>query len=193
MTSVSNIGIGNMGTAIASVAVKGGHTSQRLGQGDGDTAVEGDVVILAVPHVALTDIVAERGASLAGKVVVDIINPVDFDTMDGLVVDSNTSAATALADALPDSKVVKAFNASFAGTRSGGTVGPLTTTVLVAGDGVTAGGLNAAALRRARELEALGFLQIPLAARRADLLRRRLRYPELTTAPKTQPLREVVP
>jgi len=176
--SVSIIGTGNMGTAIASVAAKGGRTVQQLGHGDGAIAIDGDIVVLAVPHAALAEIVAERGASLAGKVVVDITNPVDFDTMDGLVVGADTSAAATLAESLPDSKVVKAFNTNFAGTLAGGTVGPLATTVLVAGDDadvkaavialVTAGGLNAldaGALKRARELEALGFLQITLAAR----------------------------
>ena len=178
MTSVSIIGTGNMGTAIASIALKGGYEVQQLGHGDDAVAIEGDVVILAVPHAALADIVAHRGEALADKVVVDITNPVDFDTMDGLVVGSDTSAAAALADALPRSAIVKAFNTNFASTLAGGTVGPLTTTVLVAGDDedakaqvaalVTSGGLNAVdagALKRARELEALGFLQITLAAR----------------------------
>jgi predicted dinucleotide-binding enzyme len=178
MASVSIIGTGNMGAAIASIALKGGHKVQQLGHGDGAIAIEGDVVILAVPHAALADIVAQRGEALVDKVVVDITNPVDFDTMDGLVVGSDTSAAAALADALPRSAIVKAFNTNFAGTLAAGTVGPLTTAVLVAGDDeeakaqvvalVTSGGLNgvdAGALKRARELEALGFLQITLAAR----------------------------
>jgi len=178
MAAVSIIGTGNMGTAIPSVATKGGHRVQQLGQADGAVVVDGDIVILAVPHAALADIVAERGKTLAGKVVVDITNPVDFNTMDGLVVGADTSAAAALAESLPDSKVIKAFNTNFAGTLAAGTVGPLTTTVLVAGDDddakaqvvalVTSGGLNAVdagTLNRARELEALGFLQITLAAR----------------------------
>jgi predicted dinucleotide-binding enzyme len=178
VASVSIIGTGNMGAAIASIALKGGHKVQQLGHGDGAIAIEGHVVILAVPHADLADIVAQRGEALVDKVVVDITNPVDFDTMDGLVVGSDTSAAAALADALPRSAIVKAFNTNFAGTLAGGTVGPLTTAVLVAGDDeeakaqvvalVTSGGLNgvdAGALKRARELEALGFLQITLAAR----------------------------
>jgi predicted dinucleotide-binding enzyme len=178
MSTVSIIGTGNMGTAIAGIATKGGYTVQALGHDDAATPVEGDVVVLAVPHAALTDIVAERGASLAGKVVVDLTNPVDFATMDDLVVGPDTSAAADLAAALPDSAVVKAFNTNFAGTLAAGTVGPLTTAVLIAGDDadaksavaalVTAGGLqavDAGALKRARELEAIGFLQITLAVR----------------------------
>jgi len=139
--------------------------------------VTGDVVVLAVPYPALAGIVATRGPSLAGKVVVDITNPVDFATFDSLTVPADSSAATELAAALPDSRVLKAFNTTFAGTLAAGTVGPLTTTVLIAGDDadaksllagiVTAGGLravDAGSLRRARELESLGFLQLTLAA-----------------------------
>ena len=73
--------------------------------------------------------------------------------------------------------MLKAFNTTFAGTLAAGTVGPLPTTVLIAGDDVDAkallagivtdGGLraiDAGGLSRARELESLGFLQITLAA-----------------------------
>jgi predicted dinucleotide-binding enzyme len=73
--------------------------------------------------------------------------------------------------------VLKAFNTTFAATLAAGKVGDLPTTVLIAGDDtdakntlaevVTAGGLraiDAGSLRRARELEAIGFLQISLAA-----------------------------
>ena len=69
------------------------------------------------------------------------------------------------------------INTTFPGTLAAGTLGPLTATVLVAGDDVdakstlagivTSRGLNAidvGPLGRARELEGLGFLQISLAA-----------------------------
>ena len=58
MTQVSIIGTGNMGQAIASAAGKGGHTVQLLGQGDRGTAVTGDIVVLAVPYPALSDVIA---------------------------------------------------------------------------------------------------------------------------------------
>ena len=176
MTRVSIIGTGNMGQAIAGVAGKGGHTVQLLGQADHDTAVDGDVVVLAVPFPAVADVIARRGDSLAGKVVVDITNPLNFETFDSLVVPADSSAAAGIAAALPQSRVLKAFNTTFAGTLATGTVGPLTTTVLIAGDDadakstlagiVTAGGLeaiDAGPLARARELEAIGFLQLTLA------------------------------
>jgi NADPH-dependent F420 reductase len=177
MTNLSIIGTGNMSQAIASIAAKGGHSVQQLGQSDVDTVISGDVVVLAVPYPAVADVIATRGAQLAGKVVVDITNPLNFETFDSLVVPADGSAAAEIAAALPDSKVLKAFNTTFAGTLAAGTVGPLTTTVLIAGDDadakstlagiVTSGGVqavDAGSLERARELEALGFLQLTLAA-----------------------------
>ena len=177
MSHISIIGTGTMGQAIAGVFTKGGHAVQLLGQADGSTAVTGDIVVLAVPYSAVASIVADRGESLAGKTVVDITNPVNFETFDSLVVPADGSAAAEIARALPQSKVVKGFNTTFAATLSSGVVGPNTTTVLLAGDdadaksqladALAAGGLkviDAGQLVRARELEALGFLQISLAA-----------------------------
>jgi len=177
MAHLSILGTGNMGQAIASIAGKGGHTVQLLGSGDVDTPLTGDVVVLAVPYPAVQSLLAQRGDQLAGKIVVDITNPLNFETFDSLVVPADSSAAAEIAAALPNSHVLKAFNTTFAGTLAAGTVGPLTTTVLIAGDDtdakstlagvLTSGGLNAVdagSLARARELEALGFLQLTLAA-----------------------------
>jgi NADPH-dependent F420 reductase len=176
MAHVSIIGTGTMAQAIAEVTRRGGSTVDLIGHGD-TTPVTGDVVVLAVPYAAVAEIAAQRGAELAGKVVVDITNPVDFESFDGLVVPADSSAAAELQAALPEARVVKAFNTTFAGTLTAGTVGDVPTTVLVAGDDasakellagiVTAAGLravDAGSLRRARELEALGFQQITLAA-----------------------------
>jgi predicted dinucleotide-binding enzyme len=176
MTTVSIIGTGNMGQAIAGVVTSGGHTAELIAHEEATKPATGEVVVLAVPYPALSNIVAERGASFAGKVVVDITNPVSFDTFDSLTVPADSSAAAELAAALPEAKVVKAFNTTFGGTLSAGNVGFNPTTVLVAGDDegakkqlidiVTDGGLrgiDVGTLRRARELEALGFLQISLA------------------------------
>jgi 8-hydroxy-5-deazaflavin:NADPH oxidoreductase len=177
MTSVSILGTGNMGSAIAGVVEKGGNTVQLLGEDAANQTLTGDIVILAVPYPALREIVALRGEQLAGKVVVDITNPLNFETFDSLVVPADSSAAAELATALPNSRVLKAFNTTFAGTLASGTIGGQPTTVLIAGDDadakaklaevVTAGGLkavDAGSLRRAREMEAVGFLQLTLAA-----------------------------
>lgn len=177
MTSISILGTGNMGQAIAAIAEKGGNTVQALGSKDTDQAVTGDIIILAVPYPAISEILAQRADQLAGRTVVDITNPVNFQTFDSLTVPADSSAAAELAAALPQSKVLKAFNTTLGPTLATGNVGDKPTTVLIAGDDtdaktqlaniITAGGLNAidaGSLNRARELEALGFLQITLAA-----------------------------
>lgn len=188
--SISIIGAGNMGAAIAQVALAAGTAVQVLTR-DGSAAdvdprvttaavgdeLTGDVVVLALPYAALAEVAQAYGSRLDGKVVVDITNPVDFATFDSLVVPAGTSAAEELARLLPGAHVVKAFNTTFAATLVSGAVGPLPTTVLVAGDDETAvktvveafsGGdvrvVPVGPLRRARELEALGFLQLTLAA-----------------------------
>jgi NADPH-dependent F420 reductase len=177
MTTVSILGTGNMGPAIASVVEKGGSTVQLLGRSDADQSVLGEIVVLALPYPAVSQVLAQRGEQLAGKIVVDITNPLDFETFDSLTVPADSSAAAEIATALPNSTVLKAFNTNFAATLASGTIGGHPTTVLIAGDDaeakaqlaevITAGGLraiDAGSLRRARELEALGFLQISLAA-----------------------------
>jgi NADPH-dependent F420 reductase len=177
MARVSIIGTGNMGQAIAGIATAGGNSVELFGQSDADRPVTGDIVVLAVPYPAVADVLRTRGESFAGKVVVDITNPLDFATFDSLTVPADSSAAGEIAAALPQSQVLKAFNTTFAATLASGVVGPLPTTVLIAGDDadakallagvVTAGGLravDAGSLRRAREVEALGFLQLTLAA-----------------------------
>jgi NADPH-dependent F420 reductase len=177
MAHVSIIGTGNMGQAIAGVVSKSGNTVELFNENDAAKPLTGEVVVLAVPYGAVADIVDKRGDQLAGKVVVDITNPLNFETFDSLTVPADGSAAAEIAAALPQSRVLKAFNTNFAATLAGGNVGELPTTVLIAGEDkdakallagvVTAGGLravDAGALRRARELEALGFLQLTLAA-----------------------------
>lgn len=175
MTTVTIIGTGNMGNAIGAIVAAGGNTVEFVGR-DASEAVTGDIVVLAVPHHALDEIVATRGAQLAGKIVVDITNPLNFETFDSLVVPADGSRANELAKALPNSRVLKAFNTNFAATLTAKSLGGRPTTVLIAGDDdlakqqlvdvVRAGGVDAVdagRLGRARELEALGFLQLTLA------------------------------
>jgi NADPH-dependent F420 reductase len=141
----------------------------------GDT-LTGDIVILAVPYPAVDSIIATYADALNGAIVVDITNPLDFSTFDSLGTPADSSAAAVIAEALPGAKVLKAFNTTFAATLATGSVGPVDTTVLVAGDDaeakqavidlVNGGGvaaIDAGTLMRARELEALGFLQLTLA------------------------------
>jgi predicted dinucleotide-binding enzyme len=177
MTSVTIFGAGNMGSAIDEVLTAGGATVDHIRSADPPGPVSGDIVILAVYYPALKDILGRYADELAGKIVVDITNPLNLETFDSLVVPPDSSSAAELAAALPSSQVLKAFNTTLAGTLSARKVGPNTTTVLVAGDddeakaalitAVEAGGIDAidvGGLSRARELEAIGFLQIKLAA-----------------------------
>lgn len=179
MTSATIFGKGNMGSAIASVFKKAGIESQVLDASTpAGTTIEGDIVVLAVPYPALTAIAGTYGDQLAGKTVVDITNPLDFSTFDSLVTPADGSAAAELQAKLPQAKVLKAFNTNFAATLASGKVGEATTVVQVAGDDddakkslmdvVKAAGLDAidaGSLKRARELEAFGFLQLALAVR----------------------------
>lgn len=178
MTTVSIIGTGNMGQAIAGIVDRGGNDVELFGSKDTDKPVTGDIVVLAVPYPAVREVLDQRAEQFAGKVVVDITNPLDFGTFDSLTVPADSSAAAEIAAALPGSRVIKAFNTNFAATLAEGEIGGMQTTVLIAGDDdgaksqlaevVSAGGLrpvDAGSQRRTRELEALGFLQITLAAR----------------------------
>jgi predicted dinucleotide-binding enzyme len=178
MSNITIFGTGNMGTAIGSVFTAGGHSVQHVNTEAKPAALTGDIVVLAVPYAALPSIAETYREELAGKVVVDITNPVSFETFDDLVVESDGSAAKELAGLLPESRVLKAFNTNFAATLASGKVGENRTTVLVAGDdasaktslieAITSGGavdaLDVGSLKRARELESIGFLQITLAA-----------------------------
>ncbi|WP_440710180.1 NADPH-dependent F420 reductase [Herbiconiux sp. YIM B11900] len=178
MSRITIIGKGSMGNAIGGVFAAGGSDVAYVTHGDTEATVSGDTVVLAVPYPEVDGILASLGAQLTGKTVVDITNPVDFSTFDSLVVPADGSAAAEIQAKLPGSHVLKAFNTTFAATLASKQVGGVLTTVLVAGDdtdaktalieAILAGGLSAldaGALSRARELEALGFLQLTLAAR----------------------------
>ncbi|MET0715852.1 MAG: NAD(P)-binding domain-containing protein [Mycetocola sp.] len=191
MTNVTIIGAGIMGSAIAGIALAGGNSVQVLARAADKAEVNaqvnagvvgdpitGDVVILALPYPAVAEVLDTYAGQLDGKVLVDLTNPLDFSTFDDLVVPADSSAAAQIAAKVPGAKVLKALNPNFAATLATGSVGNAAkTTVLIAGDDADAkatfasiiegGGLNAVdagSLKRARELESLGFLQLTLAA-----------------------------
>jgi 8-hydroxy-5-deazaflavin:NADPH oxidoreductase len=98
----------------------------------------------------------------------------DWATFDGLVTPPDSSAAEEIAKALPsNARVVKAFDTRFAGTLVAGRVADQDLDVLIAGDDAEAknvvaglvqcGGMrpiDVGPLRRARQLEHLGFLHM---------------------------------
>ena len=136
--------------------------------------VEGDVVVLAVPYTQAPHAVRQHADALDGRVVVDVTNPVDISVLEPLDTAPFGSGAELIADVAPDgARVVKAFNTTFAGTLLAGAVDGRPLDVFLAGDDDAAkatvrqlvedGGLravDAGPLRRARELEALGYLHM---------------------------------
>jgi 8-hydroxy-5-deazaflavin:NADPH oxidoreductase len=192
--NVTIIGTGNMARGIGSRLIAGGHDVTVLGKeldaaeavvadlGAGGNARAGrsgdpiadDVVVLAVYYPDAQTAVEQYGDSLSGKVLVDITNPVN-DSFDGLVTPPDGSAAQELARRAPGARVVKAFNTTFAGTLSEGSVAGQPLDVFIAGDDENAkatvaklaedGGLNpldAGPLKQARQLEAMGLLHMTL-------------------------------
>jgi hypothetical protein len=192
---ISIIGAGNMAAGIATRALAGGHRVRltdrdpakakalaedlraQVPGADVDLAAlgEADVVVLALPFAAAEEVAAANREELAGRVVVDISNPVDFATFDSLVVPPGTSAAERIAAAAPGARVVKAFNTTFAGNLVAGRAGGSPLDVFIAGDDAGAkqavaalaasGGLrpiDAGPLKRARELEGFQFLHMTL-------------------------------
>lgn len=188
--SVTVIGAGNIGAAVAGLALRAGADVQVLARdatkaasavpgatvGTIGDAITGDIVALALPYRALDEVLTAYPAGLPGKVVVDPTNPLDFTTGDIAIDPDDVSAAAQLAARLPGAKVLKAFNTNFAATLASGTTGDAPTAVLIAGDDadaktalsvvLTGSGLravDAGPLKRARELEAIGAVQIGLA------------------------------
>ena len=173
MATISIFGKGKMGKAI------GDNFSSSGNKVSNSSKTElGEIVVLAVPYVAIAGIIQEYSTDLQGKIIIDITNPVDFTTFDSLLVPSDTSAAALIAKQLPNSMIVKAFNTTFSDTLATKKVAnEHQTTVLLASDSQEAKEtiikalensglslLDAGSLKRARELEAIGFLQITLAA-----------------------------
>lgn len=197
---VTIIGAGNMGRGIGTRLVAGGNRvriidrdpeearklAEELAQqaadgGDAESAgagdpLSGDVVVLAVWYGGAQEAIEQYRDQLDGKVVVEISNPVDTESFDGLVTPPDSSAAEELAKQLPEgAKPVKAFNTTFAGTLVEGKVAGQPLDVFIASDDEDAketvaelarsAGLNpidAGPLRRARELERLGFLHMAI-------------------------------
>ena len=153
-------------------AAQGGATVEAAGPG---AELRGEVVILAVYYPGSLELAKELGDRLAGKIVVDIANPLN-QTFDGLATAPGTSAAEEVAaTAAAGARVVKAFNTTLSGTLGEGQEAGQQLDVFLAGDDegakervaqlVREEGLRAidvSPLERARQLEGLGFLGMTL-------------------------------
>jgi 8-hydroxy-5-deazaflavin:NADPH oxidoreductase len=195
--NITIIGAGNMGRGIGTRAAAGGHsvtfvdanpeTAQKTAEEVKQAAKNGanissaslgdvqlgDVVVLAVWYGTNLEVAKQLGERLAGKVVVDIANPLNA-TYDGLATAPDSSSAEDLAKVVAaGAKVVKAFNTTYAGTLLVGQVAGQPLDVFIAGDDanakakvaqiVTDGGLrpvDTGPLSRARQIEGLQLLHI---------------------------------
>ncbi len=81
------------------------------GMANADAAAAADVVIVAVPWEGHRDLLTSLAGPLAGKVVIDCVNPLGFDKRGAypIRVDEGSAAEQAAA-VLPDSRVVGAFH-----------------------------------------------------------------------------------
>jgi len=117
MTTVAILGQGNMGKGLArrlegKATLKLGARHPQAGQlGYADAVSGADIVVLALPYDA--SLLAIKSLNLAGKIVVDMTNPIKPD-FSGLLFGYTTSAAEELQQAAPGAHVVKAFNTIFA-------------------------------------------------------------------------------
>jgi 8-hydroxy-5-deazaflavin:NADPH oxidoreductase len=98
-------------------------------------AAAGDIVIVAVPWDGHGDLLRGLASTLAGKVVVDCVNPLGFDKRGPYVLDvAEGSAAEQAAALLPDSTVVGAFHNVSAVKLEDPDVAEVDTDVLVLGE-----------------------------------------------------------
>lgn len=128
---VAIIGTGNMASGLANAFAGAQHEviigsrdpakaaalAEKIGlgaQGGGIAAAAklGEIVVLAIPFGGAADAIKEAG-DLAGKVLVDISNPISADYKT-LVIGHTTSAAEEIQALAPKASVVKAFNTIFA-------------------------------------------------------------------------------
>jgi NADPH-dependent F420 reductase len=140
------------------------------GADNASAAESGDIVVVAVPWDGHAELVKELAPALAGKVVVDCVNPLGFDKRGAYALHvEEGSAAEQAATLLPESTVVGAFHNVSAVLLDDPEVESVDTDVLVLGDDREATdlvqaladtipgvrGLYGGRLRNAHQIEAL--------------------------------------
>jgi len=156
MSTISIIGSGGMAAAIGGLAARAGHIVEVMSRdaakaravagkiGAGATAgtfgatPAGDIVILAVPYSAVLDVLKQYGEKLAGKLLIDITNPIKPD-FSGFLTPEDSFGALEIARAAPaDADIVKAFNTQFSHVLAMGSVKGQLLDVFIAGDNAQA-------------------------------------------------------
>jgi hypothetical protein len=161
--------LGSRDAARASAAAEG-LPDPVSGLDNAGAAAAGDVVIVAVPWEGHRELLVSLAGPLAGKIVVDCVNPLGFDKAGAfpLAVEEGSAAEQAAA-VLPDSRVVAAFHHVSAVLLLDEEVDSVDTDVLVLGDDREATdivqalaarirgmrGIYAGRLRNAHQVEAL--------------------------------------
>jgi NADPH-dependent F420 reductase len=125
-------------------AEKGAATAAELAEATGgaitgtdnpSAAEAGDVVLVVVPWEGHDSLLESLKAALAGKVVVDCVNPLGFDKQGAYALKVEEGSATEqAAGLLPDSTVVGAFHNVSAALLEDPEVASIDTDVLVLGD-----------------------------------------------------------
>jgi predicted dinucleotide-binding enzyme len=98
------------------------------------TLPAGNIVILAVPYAVVLDVVKQYGEKLAGKLLVDITNPVAPDLKSFVTPEDSFGAQEIVKAAPADAVVVKAFNTLFSHVLAAGPVKGHPLDVFIAGD-----------------------------------------------------------
>ncbi len=120
-------------TAATLAEATGGNVTGADNEG---AATAGDIVIVAVPWDGHGDLLKGLATALAGKIVVDCVNPLGFDKRGPFVLDVEEGSATEQAAALlPDSTVIGAFHSVSAVKLEDPDVTEVDTDVLVLGEG----------------------------------------------------------
>lgn len=191
--NVTIIGSGNMAKGIGTRLVHGGHSvsvhakDQTKGSelashlktlsesadvsSSGVGSDTGEIVILATPYTE-TEAIAKQYGGFDGKIVIDITNPVDFNTFQ-LIPEAGRSGAEEIAKLIPGAKVVKAFNTTLAGALEAGAVDGKQLDVFIAGDDQNAKDnvselikssdmrpIDVGPLSNSRHLEGFGLIQM---------------------------------
>jgi len=191
--NITILGAGSMGSAFVKQLTRAGHqvrvtarTAEKaqaiaaahpgaIAAQPGEALADSSVVIIATGYADAVPALKSLG-SLAGKVVIDITNPLSADYM-SLTIGHVTSAAEEIAKAVPEADVVKAFNTVFADVLTDGPSfsSGQTVPVFVASDSERAkqavktlvksigfNAVDAGPLKNARYLEPLAGLNIYL-------------------------------
>jgi NADPH-dependent F420 reductase len=106
-----------------------------VGQDNAECAASADIVLVALPWDAHADTLRNLRDVLSGKIVVDCVNPLGFDSKGPFALSvPEGSAAQQAADLLPDSRVTAAFHHVSAVTLADLAVKTVDLDVLVLGD-----------------------------------------------------------